>query len=995
MFCDLVDSTGLATRLDPEDLREVLHSYHLMGAEIVRELGGHVAQYQGDGLLVFFGYPHAHEDDPVRAVRAALAIVQAMPALADRLTHVTGLAGQLLAARTAVHTGQVVVGAHQVGASNEIVAWGESVHLAARLQSVAEPGSVVVSDATRRLIQGAFALEAKGEAQLKGIPEPVAFFHVLRHTGGTRRPFADPDSEATPLVDRAAATAALHAAWDRARAGRTQAVLITGEAGIGKSRIAASLEADLAGQPNLWLRAHCALEHGSSALRPVIELLERTLEIGASSDPLARAGRVATALERAGASSPERLRSILNLLSLPLSDGLAKLPRPTPEAERRLTLETLCSWVHALAAERPLILVIEDLHWADPSTAEFLHMLLDRVTDVGLLVLLTQRSDFSLELPPAACVEHLALDPLGPDDSSELIRRVARRHDLPQPAIDQIVQSTEGVPLYLEEFTRTVVESAESGARAGQPSRRTLDVPGTIPASLQDSLTARLDRLGDAKEVALLAAVLGREFPVELLAAISPLDPRELARGIDALLSAKLLQRRASAAGTSYSFKHVLVQQAAYQSLLKRRRQRLHADVVRVLETRYPREVDENPEIVALHCERADLSRRAIDYWKRDLRIVLAEQLITVSGLVSDEAEKVLARARQLCVGAASSTRLFFVLLGRAMLELGRANNQAAIQLAYELRRLADDVKDPQLSPMIALPLGGALVMVGRFADARSELAGAIEALHVDEEGLLGQRQLVGVRVTCQTWAAYADLLLGHPDRAERSIADALASAEPPDNDPTSLAQALVGATASAVLRCEIASAETRARRLLEFSTEHQLAFGVAHAKIVLGWVVGQAGDVAGGILLLREGLDALDAIGTRMKLSFYLTLLAETYLRGDLVAEGLSTIDGALQHAERSDESLFLPDLYRLQGTLLARTPATAGEARACLERAEQIACAQGARSSQLRALVARIRLLGDEDARGRLAALYETFDEGLATADLCEARALIAARP
>jgi class 3 adenylate cyclase len=1034
MFCDLVDSTGLASRLDPEDLREVLHAYHLMGAEVVRDQGGHVAQYLGDGLLVFFGYPRAHEDDPVRAVRAGLAIVQGVPEVGKRLAaHVAGLADQVLAARIGVHTGQVVVGAHQIGASQEVLAWGDPVNLTARLQGVAEPGSVVISDATRRLVQGAFTLEPLGERQLKGLSELVAVFRVMGHTGGNRRPFSDPSAGATPLVDRTAATAAVRAAWDRACAGRAQAVLITGEAGIGKSRIAASLATGLAGD-HRWLSAHCAPDHQSSALRPVIELLERTLGVGVDVDPAARAGRIASGITRA----PEPLRSILNLLSIELSEDLSALPAASPEAERRLTLETLCDWMRALARERPTILVVEDLHWADPSTIEILRMLLERVTDVPLLLLLTQRSDSSVELPPAASIERLAVGPLDPDDSHELIRRVAQRPELPQLAIDQIVQRTEGVPLFLEEFTRTVIESEGAGSAAGgapDPTARTQpDVSQAIPASLQDSLMARLDRLGNAKEVALLAAVLGREFPVELLAAISHLEPRELARGIDALLSAQILQRGASAGGTAYSFKHALIQQAAYQSLLKRRRQRLHADVVHALETRYPGLVDLNPEIIALHCERAALSRRAIDYWKRgaerararcalresiahlsnairlllesveesgerneeelDLRIALAEQLISVSGLVSADAEEVLARARELCSGAGSGIRLFFVLLGRAMLELGRANNQATMQLAHELRRVGQDVNDRQLASVIALPLGGALVMVGRLAEGRHELQGPID-LNADEEGLLGRRQLVGIRVTCQTWAAYADFLLGHPDRAERLVAQALASAEGPDNDPTSLAQALVGASAVAVFRREVATAEARARRLLEFSTEHQLAFGVAHGKIILGWVTGQATDVDAGIALLREGLDALDVIGTRMKLSFYLILLAQTYARGDRVVEGLATIDRALQHVERSDETLLLSEVHRLRAELLARVPATRGQAIACLEQAEQIAAAQGARLSRLRALVALTRLLGDDGARARLTALYETFAEGLGTADLRDARELVAARP
>jgi len=526
MFCDLVGSTALSKRIDAEDLRDTVRSYQECAAAVTEALEGRIAQYLGDGLLVYFGYPQAHEDDAIRAVRAGLRILEELPALNARLAErLPELRQHPLEVRIGVHTGQVVVGAMGGGAQRETLALGDTVNIAGRLMSVTDPGWVVISGATQRLVRGAFLLEDLGEKSLKGIDEPLAAFRVLRATGVQSRLALAAGDELTPLVGREQELAMLLARWEDAREGRGQAVLLSGEAGIGKSRLVLALRERIADQPHSWLEGRGSPYHQNSAFHSVIELLHQALLFGADEPPAEQALRLERALAQAGLPVPEVFPLLAALLGVPLPERFTS-PALSPEAWRRKTLEALCAWLLSLAEQQPLVLVAEDLHWSDPSTIELLGMQLEQVRAAPILLVVTHRPGFEPPWPSRSHALQLPLHPLSRKQMETMVAHVAGSKSLPPPVLDEIVSKTDGVPLFVEELTKSVLESTLL-RESERGYERTDPLPVfAIPATLQDSLMARLDRLGSAKELAQIGAVLGREFSHELLAAVSLLRGR-------------------------------------------------------------------------------------------------------------------------------------------------------------------------------------------------------------------------------------------------------------------------------------------------------------------------------------------------------------------------------------------------------------------------------------------------------------------------------------
>ena len=759
LFCDLVDSTALASQLDPEDLREVVRAYQAACAEVIQRFDGHIAQYLGDGLLVYFGYPQAHEDDAQRAVRTGLGIVEAMDTLNRRLGPEKGVR---LAVRVGIHTGLVVVGEMGGGGRQEQLALGDTPNIAARLQGLAAPDTVLVSAATQQLIQGYFTCHALGSQTLKGVATPLQVYQVMRATEVQHRCDVATTRGLTPLVGREHEVGLLRERWAQVQAGRGHIVVLSGEAGIGKSRLVQVVKDEIIGATALRIEYRCSPYHQHSALYPVIAHLERALALRQDDTPEDKLRK----LEEAIRSSPLPLAEVLPLLTALLLVPLPTSSPPltlTPQQQKQKTLEALLTWLLVLTKQQPVLFVVEDLHWIDPSTLEFLTLLVDQGPTARLLTLLTCRPEFQ---PPWGLRTHLtpmALQRLPQPQVEVMIARVTGGKALPPEVGAQIVAKTDGVPLFVEELTKTVLES---GLLQEREDRYTLTgplPPLAIPTTLHDSLMARLDRLATVKALAQLGATLGREFSYALLQAVSPWDEGTVQQGLHQLVEAEFLYQRGLPPQATYLFKHALIQDAAYQSLLRSTRQRHHQHIAQVLEARFPELCETQPELLAHHYTAAGLTAQAIPYWQRageraiqrsanveaisqlttarallstlpdtperaqqelDLHIALGIPLVLTKGHGASEVQTTYDRARELCRQLGDTPQLFSALLGLRRFYFMRGELRTAHELGEQLLRMAERLDDAGLLVRAYMMLAENLVYLGEFAHARARGAG-------------------------------------------------------------------------------------------------------------------------------------------------------------------------------------------------------------------------------------------------------------------------------
>lgn len=610
MFCDLVGSTGLSARLDPEELRDLIAAYRRCLTDAVARFDGFIAQYLGDGVLVYFGYPQAHEDDAERAIRAGLVATAAVDCLETR-------AAAPLKARVGIATGLVVVG-DQIGASDspERVAIGETPNLAARLQAVAPPGEVVIAASTRRLVGRMFDCRSLGSIEVKGLPQPVEAWQVFGETAGVSRFEALHSAALTPLVGRQEEIELLLRRWQQAKAGEGRVVLLAGEPGIGKSRIAESLLARLEGEPHVLLRHFCSPHHTGSALHPFITRLERAAAFEPGSSAGARLDKLEDLLKPTTRNMPQDLALIAELLAVP-TDGRYPTLLVSAQQKREMTLTALLDQLIGVAAQCPALIVFEDAHWIDPTSLDLLDRTVARVADLPVLLVVTFRPEFHPIWVGQPHVTMLPLSRLGRRDSADIIAGVTKGKALPDAVAEQILSRTDGVPLFLEEMTSTVLES---GLMRETPDRYVLDGPLpalAIPTTLQASLVARIDRLGSVKDVAQIGAAIGREFSQELIAAVAALAPVDLDAALERLTASGLVSRRGPAPSATYVFKHALVHDAAYATLLKSRRQQLHARIAELLVERFPAQAEGLPEVVAHHLAQAGFASEAIGYWRK------------------------------------------------------------------------------------------------------------------------------------------------------------------------------------------------------------------------------------------------------------------------------------------------------------------------------------------------------------------------------------------
>lgn len=1044
MFCDLAGSTRLSEQLDPEVLRHVVRRYQEASAQVVERHDGHIAQYLGDGLLVYYGYPTAHEEDARRAVRSALGILRSLAGLSARLEREIGVE---LVVRIGIHTGLVVIGEVGGGARTEHLALGKTPNLAARLQELAEPGTVVISSATERLVHSFFACVPIGEQALKGVAEPVAIFRVLEERAAHSRSDI-PSADLTPLVGRRQVLDRLHEAWSLAREGEPRTVLLSGEAGLGKSRMTAALKESLAAEPHLVREIHCSPFYPNTALYPVTELLRSELGLDRNVVEAEALSRLEGLLATSRVPLEESVPRWRTLLSLPES---ARYPprRMPPEREARAGLEAIRDWLIARSREMPLLFVAHDLHWVDPSTVELLGLLRALEPPARVLVLLTYRPAFEPPWERSERTQQIVLDKLPADQAWELVHRMTGERSLPAELIAQLVERTDGVPLFLEELTRTVLESGLLAERGG---RLELTGPLTalaIPSTLQSSLLARLDRMGSAKGVAQLAAVFGRDVDRDLLADISPLAPEALAVELGRLEEAGILGCRDDQ-GSTYAFRHALIQEAAYESLLRSRRREVHAEIGELLESRFYRPGGPRPELLAHHFTRAGELTRAIHYWRQageralersanveaarhlgyglelierldprdtagalrdrlelELRTVLGSALMAVRGYGAPEVVATFARAGELAEAVGEPDQRIRVLMGQVRLHGARAELETAQGFGRTLLVLAERAERGDYTLEAHRFLGAIAFHLGELVEAERHLLRALELYDPAEHRSHAFYYNEDTEVFCLDNLAWTLWHLGRPEEALAKNRRAVERAQELDH-PFTLAHALSFRAVllqfhGAVEEAGRAAADTIATAE-RYGFPHRLAMGL----IVRGWAEASQGRRKAGIAGMEEGLALWRASGAEILRPRFLIYLAEAMARGGKTVRALELLGEAEELGNKTGERFHEADLYRERGEVLIAAGVGRGisvdaaveapgthDPEAWLRRALATARSQGARLPALRAANSLARRLiathRETEARALVATALSGLTEGFDGSDYRAARELL----
>jgi class 3 adenylate cyclase/predicted ATPase len=1023
MFCDLVGSTALSARFDPEDLREIIAAYHRAVAEIVAASDGFVSRYMGDGVLVYFGYPQAHEDDAERAVRAGLAAIDAVGRLDVKSVR--------LQARVGIATGLVVVGdLVGEGSAQEQSVVGETPNLAARLQALAEPDAVVIAAGTRRLVGDLFEYRDLGAVEVKGIIGPVPAWQVLRPSAVSSRFEALHGSGLAALIGRDEEIDLLLRRWARAKAGDGQVVLISGEPGIGKSRITVELERRLHAEPHLRLRHFCSPYYQDSALFPFIDQLGRAAGFALDDPPAVKLEKLETLLARADPPD-EDVALIGDLLSLPTSER-HPLPNLSPQQQKERALEALIRRLEGLARRQPIVVIFEDAHWSDPTSRELLDLTVEHVRSLPVLLVVTFRSEFQPPWIGQPQVTMLTLNRLDRRDRTLLVEQIAGGKALPEEVSEQIANRTDGVPLFVEELTKSVLES---GVLREEGQRYVLDralPPLAIPTTLHDSLMARLDRLASVRRVAQIGAAIGREFSYALQRAVSGLPEDELRDALGRLVASELVFQRGRPPDAVYAFKHSLVQDAAHGSLLRNTRQQLHAQIAKALEAHSPELMDSQPELFALHYAEAGLVEKSVAYWgqagrRSASRSAMAEAaaqlqkgldqlallpdnrqrqqqelefwsalgaaLRFVKGQATPEMGYAYARARELWEQLGSPSQFLHIPYGQSFYHIYRGEFDLAQRLDADLLRLSRQHNDVAGLVLGHASAGRNLIYAGKFTASRSHLEEVLALYDPVSHGSLVQQSGSHPRVGARGQLGIALFCLGFPDQALMQINAGIDEASTLAHAP-SLAASLAQGCRMLSLSGDNAALDERAGQLIALATAQGFPMYRALGTIYRGWSMLMNGDVAESISLLRSGSSAHNATGAETRASFHIALLAQACEIAGQFDEALSLTDDALQVAERIGERWFTAEMCRHKGQLMLRQ----GESKAAEElyrKALTIAEEQEAKLWELRAAISLAKLARDHgrhsEARDLLAPVYGRFTEGFDTTDLKDARAIL----
>ena len=940
MFSDLVGSTALSARMDPEDLREIISAYQKCVVETVQRFGGFVAKYLGDGVLVYFGYPQAHEDDAERAVRAGLELITAVTALKT---------GPSLKTRIGIATGLVVVGdLIGTGSAQEQVIVGETPNLAARLQGIAEPNTVVIAEDTRKLLGNLFDLQDLGAQDLKGISRPVRAWAALRPASVESRFEALHASGLTELVGREEELELLLRRWSKAKTGESQVVLLSGEPGIGKSRLTATLLVRLATEPHTRLRYFCSPQHTDSAFYPIISQLGRAAGL-AHDDPAQTKLDKLDAMLAQTSTSKQDAALFAEMLSLP-NDGRYPTLDLESQQRRQKTLEALTAQVDALSRQNPLLMIFEDAHWTDPSSLEVFSRVIDRVRSLPVLLIVTFRPEFEPPWIGRPYVTALTINRLAQRDIEAMIDRVVGNKLIPANVRHDIVERTDGIPLFVEEMTKAVVEAGSE--EEAQRTAATVPSPAlAVPASLQASLMARLDRLGPAKEVAQIGAAIGREFSHALLAAVTRKAEAELQSALDRLMAAGLLFRQGAQPHATYWFKHALVRDAAYGTLLREPRRALHARIAETLEGRFADTAETQPELLARHCTEAGLIEKAAGLW-------------------GNAGQRSLARAA-LLEGAE---------------QLRRALDQiATLPATPDLRR--EEIK-------LRVAFANALALTGDFVQGKEHYDRALAIYDPAEHRPIATSSGRDVGVTLLSFRSACLWILGYPE-ASRNDGDRAVKNARETGQATTLMYALYFAGDSHMCCGNYAAAHLQVDELIALADAKGAPYFKALGTAGRGWLFALTGKASDAVRAITSGLTSLRSTGATLYEPRHLQYLAMAYAELGQLDDAWRCIDDAIKKVETSKERWCEAEVHRIAGEIALKSLAPPENAEAYFNRALAVARQQQTKSWELRAATSMAWLWRDQgkrdEARDLLAPVYGWFTEGFDTLDLKEAKTLL----
>ena len=923
MFCDLVGSTALAARLDPEDMRALIGAYHSCIAEVIGRYQGKIARYMGDGVLVYFGYPQAHEDDAERAVRAALSLIGAVASIRN--------VAAALQIRIGIATGTVVVTElliENTPAEQAVV--GETPNLAARLQTMAEPGTVLISASTRRITGGEFHYRDLGPVTLKGWAEPLRVYEVLRMSGVESRFEATHTTKLPPLFGREEEIELLSRRWRQATREEGRLVTLTGEPGIGKSHIALALNERLQGKSHITLRYFCSEHHTHSALFPFINQLERAAGFKRSDSPQEKLSKL-DALLAQSTHDPEHLAVLANLLMLPADDHY-QLHQLTPQKRKKKTLAALSAQLDQLAAQQPVLLIFEDVHWIDPTSLELLAATVERAPQLRALVLITARPEFTPPWPSYPHTTTIPLTRLGRRDGTALVLRVTGGKTIPKEVMEHILAHTDGVPLFVEELTKMVLEGGLLQERNGE---YVLEGPLpslAIPTTLQASLMARLDRLSLVRDVAQIGAVAGREFHYELVNAVAGLPKQRLDEALDQLVRSELLFCRGEIPHAVYTFKHALVRNAAYDGLLKSRRVHLHAAIAKALEQEFPEVVQIQPEIVAYNYTQARNYEKALHYWYEAgkqsaarsahneaighlkqglnqipniddpilrnksellLQVSLGNSLRAIKGWSTDDVKHASTRALQLCKESGLDELSLPATFGLWSWNFVHASLGEAQALAEHLLDSAENVDNAVCKVLAHEALGFTLFAQGKFAAAHAELERSIGLCEDSKAAAYIDLSAQDPRVHVRLYDGMTLWMLGYPDRALRSCAEARRYADASQH-PFSEAIARTISLRVHQLRGDAAVVADQANAAIAFCEQHEFVHYLAMTLILHGWASAYQGEFEKGIAEIQEGLEKVRATGALVFESYSLGLLADACIKNKHYGQALDFLKQA-----------------------------------------------------------------------------------------------------
>jgi predicted ATPase len=951
--------------------------------------------------------------------------------------------GVALAVRLGIHTGPVVVGVMGGGVRHEHLALGETPNIASRLEGLATPNTVVISAVTAQLVQRAFVLEALGTPALKGITAPIEVWQVVCPLEILREATMPAPEDVKPLVGRSEELGLLLRCWEQSKAGQGQVVLISGEAGIGKSALVETLRAHVRREGLTRVAMGCSPYHTNSALYPVIAHVQQAVRLARDDTAAEKLAKLEQVLQPLSFSLHEVVPLIAELLAVPLPDGRYPPLHLTPLQQRQQTYDALVAWMLEEAELQPVLMVWEDLHWADPSTLELLGLFIDQAPTAPMLHLLTFRPEFVPPWPSRSHMTPLTLHRLERSQVEALIARLANGKTLPVEVVEHIVSKTDGVPLFIEELTKMLLESTLLREEDDHYALTGPLAAVTIPTTLYDSLMARLDRLPTVREVAQLGAVLGREFSYELLHALTPMEETTLQHGLTQLVDAELLYQRGRPPRARYIFKHALIQDAAYASLLKSTRQQYHQQTAQLLEARFPEVAAAEPELLAHHYTEAGCHAQAVDYWQQagtralqrsahveaiahaqrglelltalpdtpqrtqqelDLLTTLGPALVVTKGYAAPEVGQAYARARTLCQQVGETPEHFPVLWNLSIFYLASAEHQTDLELGEQCLQLAQRVQDAALLLEAHLAIGYSWFYLGNPAMACTHLEHTIALYDPEQHHVLAHRYGgIDPGILVLGYDARALWLRGYPAQARAQSDKALSLAQQLTH-PYTLARTLYYDTILCQLRRDTPAVRDHADATITVATAQRFALMQALGPIMRGWAIAVQECSAEGLAQLRQGLDMYRSTGAGMQRPHLLTLLAEASGLLGQPEGGLAALEEALTLVEQTGERYYEAELHRQRGELLllraakshpAQDSRDQHEAETCFQHALDVARQQQAKSLELRAVMSLARLWQRQgnraQARALLVEVYDWFTEGFDTADLREAKTLL----